>query len=129
MVHKYGWSHDDYLMADYLVDEVSPYTLHHTMFATTIREQASDVQKSYWMPKIDGWEIIGCYAQTELGHGSNVRGIECQARYEPKTREFVLHSPTLTASKVGYVTNNMRLILTMMWSGGMDQWEKQRPTQ
>ena len=37
--------------------------------------------------------------RTELGHGSNVRGIECEARWDPKTKEFVLHSPTLTASK------------------------------
>jgi hypothetical protein len=37
--------------------------------------------------------------RTELGHGSNVRGIECQARWMPKTKEFIIHSPTLTASK------------------------------
>jgi len=37
--------------------------------------------------------------RTELGHGSNVRGIECEARWMPKTKEFVIHSPTLTASK------------------------------
>lgn len=37
--------------------------------------------------------------RTELGHGSNVRGLECQAVWDAKTKEFVLHSPTLTASK------------------------------
>ncbi len=37
--------------------------------------------------------------QTELGHGSNVRGIELQAKWDPKTKEFILHSPSLTASK------------------------------
>ena len=37
--------------------------------------------------------------QTELGHGSNVKGLELQAKYDPKSKEFVLHSPTLTASK------------------------------
>jgi hypothetical protein len=37
--------------------------------------------------------------RTELGHGSNVRGIECEARWMPKTKEFIIHSPTLTASK------------------------------
>ena len=90
-------------MADYLVDEVSPYTLHHTMFATTVREQGSEAQKKYWMPKIEDWEIVGCYAQTELGHGSNVKGLECEARWLPETREWEIHSPTLTASKVGEI--------------------------
>lgn len=37
--------------------------------------------------------------RTELGHGSNVRGIECQARWVPETQEFIINSPTLTASK------------------------------
>jgi hypothetical protein len=39
------------------------------------------------------------YQRTELGHGSNVRGIECQARWVPETQEFIINSPTLTASK------------------------------
>lgn len=55
------------------------------------------------MPRIDSWSIIGAYAQSELGHGSNVRGLECQAKYDPRTKEFVIHSPTLTASKVRIV--------------------------
>lgn len=49
--------------AEYLVDDVSPYFLHFSMFITTIREQASDEQRAYWMPKIENWEIIGAYAQ------------------------------------------------------------------
>ena len=34
-----------------------------------------------------------------MGHGSNVRGLELEARWDPKSKEFILHSPTLTASK------------------------------
>lgn len=66
---------------------------------TTVREQGSDAQKAYWMPKILDYSIIGCYAQTELGHGSNVRGLETVAKWDPVKREFELHSPHLTASK------------------------------
>ena len=44
-------------------------------------------------------QLLTSLCRTELGHGSNVRGIECEARWDPKTKEFVLHSPTLTASK------------------------------
>lgn len=96
---KLGWSQDDYKMAALLVDDVLPYHLHTEMFVTTVAQQASDAQKEHWMPQIESWEIIGAYAQTELGHGSNVRGLELEARWDPKTKEFVLHSPHLTASK------------------------------
>ncbi|KAF2102118.1 acyl-CoA oxidase [Rhizodiscina lignyota] len=96
---KHGWDDLDFRMAEYLVDEVSPYHLHNSMFQQTIREQASDEQKAKLMPLVDNYEIIGCYAQTELGHGSNVRGVEALAKWDPKTKEFIIHSPTLTASK------------------------------
>jgi hypothetical protein len=51
------------------------------------------------MPKILNNDIIGCYAQTELGHGSNVRGLETTATWDPIKKEFEIHSPRLTASK------------------------------
>ncbi|OAG36829.1 hypothetical protein AYO21_09002 [Fonsecaea monophora] len=96
---KHGWTDDDFLMAEYLVDDIQPYHLHISLFTAAVREQASDEQRAYWMPKIAAWEVIGAYAQTELGHGSNVRGIETEARWDPATKEFILHSPTITASK------------------------------
>ncbi|PVH87408.1 acyl-CoA oxidase [Cadophora sp. DSE1049] len=99
MQDRFSWSQDDLKMAEYLVDEMSPYALNMSMFATTIREQGSDEQKDYWMPNIESFEVVGAYAQTELGHGSNVKGIELEARYDTKKREFILHSPTLTSSK------------------------------
>ncbi|KAL4919229.1 acyl-CoA dehydrogenase/oxidase [Aspergillus aurantiobrunneus] len=99
LADKHNWTQEEHETAEYLVDDVSPYMLHMGMFITTIREQASEEQRTYWLPKIEAWEIIGAYAQTELGHGSNVRGLELEARYDTQTKEFVLHSPTLTASK------------------------------
>lgn len=43
--------------------------------------------------------IIGCYLQTELGHGSNVAQLETTATYIPQSDEFEIHSPTMTSTK------------------------------
>jgi acyl-CoA oxidase len=96
---QHNWDADDYKMAQYLVGEVSPYALHTVMFLTSIREQADEEQYRTWMPRVESWEIIGCYGQTELGHGSNVKGVETLATYVPSTKQFTIHSPTLTAAK------------------------------
>lgn len=44
-------------------------------------------------------DILGTYAQTEMGHGSNVAGLETTATFDAKTDEFVIHSPTLSSTK------------------------------
>ena len=59
----------------------------------------SPQQKAYWIPKAERFEIAGCYAQTELGHGSNVQGIETTATFDPETDEIVMNSPTLSSHK------------------------------
>jgi acyl-CoA oxidase len=96
---KHNWNDQELLMAEYLVDDIQPYHLHMSLFTAAMREQCSDKQQAYWLPKIATWEIIGAYAQTELGHGSNVRGIECTATWDPQSKKFIIHSPTITASK------------------------------
>ena len=43
--------------------------------------------------------ILGCYLQTELGHGTNVAQLETTATYMPESEVFEIHSPTLTSTK------------------------------
>ncbi|KAG6483526.1 hypothetical protein ZIOFF_060174 [Zingiber officinale] len=40
----------------------------------------TDEQQKKWLPLAYKMQIIGCYAQTELGHGSNVQGFVVQLR-------------------------------------------------
>ncbi|KAK9203447.1 hypothetical protein WN943_013701 [Citrus x changshan-huyou] len=81
------------------VDEPAFTDLHWGMFVPAIKGQGTDEQHQKWLPLAYKMEIIGCYAQTELGHGSNVQGLETTATFDPQTDEFVIHSPTLTSSK------------------------------
>lgn len=52
------------------------------------------------MPEIRQLNILGCYAQTELGHGSNVASLETTATLDKTTDEFIIHSPTITSTKM-----------------------------
>lgn len=66
---------------------------------TTLRDQGTPEQHKLFLEPAENYRAIGCYAQTELGHGSNVRGLETTATWDPKDKTFILHSPHLTASK------------------------------
>eukprot|EP00005_Dracoamoeba_jomungandri_P012469 CAMPEP_0174275486 /NCGR_PEP_ID=MMETSP0439-20130205/59850_1 /TAXON_ID=0 /ORGANISM="Stereomyxa ramosa, Strain Chinc5" /LENGTH=726 /DNA_ID=CAMNT_0015367591 /DNA_START=8 /DNA_END=2188 /DNA_ORIENTATION=+ len=72
---------------------------HFNLFVTTIKGQASILQQQEWLPRAQSLKIVGCYAQTELGHGSNVRGIRTVAEYDKSREEFVLNTPTLLSLK------------------------------
>ena len=44
-------------------------------------------------------DLPGCFAMTELGHGSNVRDLETIATYDRDTQEFIIHTPSESARK------------------------------
>ncbi|KAG6460353.1 hypothetical protein O3G_MSEX011931 [Manduca sexta] len=86
-------------IADAFFKEISPLLLHLGMFVPTILGQCTAEQQSEWLPRALSMQVIGTYAQTELGHGTFIRGLETTATYDPETEEFVLHSPTLSSFK------------------------------
>nr|XP_014342276.1 PREDICTED: peroxisomal acyl-coenzyme A oxidase 1 isoform X2 [Latimeria chalumnae] len=99
-----------------------PLDLHLGMFLPTLLNQAtSEQQERFFIP---AWnlEIIGTYAQTEIGHGSHIRGLETTATYDLSTQEFVLNSPTVTSVKwwpggLGK-TSNHAIVLAQLYTQG-----------
>lgn len=80
------------------------------MFIPFIKGQGTDEQQQKWLSLARKMQIIGCYAQTELGHGSNVQGLETTATFDLQTDEFIIHSPTLTSSKVSKMIDDWYLL-------------------
>lgn len=72
---------------------------HMALFLPTILGMASPQQQMWWLPRTLTFKMVGSYAQTELGHGSNVRGLRTRADYDKSTQEFVLNTPTLQSMK------------------------------
>ncbi|CAB3399071.1 unnamed protein product [Caenorhabditis bovis] len=76
-----------------------PLALHNLMFIPTIQNQADDEQTEWWLWNAIQGKMVGTYAQTELGHGTNLGAIETTSTFDRETDEFVLHTPTTTALK------------------------------
>lgn len=70
------------------------------MFMAALKNLGTVEQQAEWVPKAVRCSIIGTYAQTEMGHGTFIRGLETTAIFDVKRKEFVIHSPTITAYKV-----------------------------
>ncbi|CAG8449408.1 16096_t:CDS:10 [Dentiscutata heterogama] len=73
--------------------------VHNTLFRQSIEFFGTKEQQDEWMDDVLNWRIIGCFAMTELGHSSFIRGLETTATYDRIHDEFIINSPTLTATK------------------------------
>ncbi len=78
-----------------------------------------------WLRGIGTLEIPGCYAMTEVGHGSNVRAIRTTATWDPGLDAFVVQSPDPAASKdwIGNAALHGRLatVFARLVVGGVDR--------
>eukprot|EP00934_Nitzschia_sp_Nitz4_P008687 Nitzschia sp. Nitz4//scaffold260_size33533//8060//12901//NITZ4_007878-RA/size33533-processed-gene-0.0-mRNA-1//1//CDS//3329544680//8677//frame0 len=109
-----------------------PTALQWVMFVPNIVSLCDDEQKAEWLPLCRDWRMIGCYAQTELGHGSNVRALETTATFVPesvsgmKGGSWKINSPTLTSGKfwpgtLGKSANYAMVIARLIDGEGTDQ--------
>ncbi|KGL78376.1 Peroxisomal acyl-coenzyme A oxidase 1, partial [Tinamus guttatus] len=99
-----------------------PLDLHLGMFLPTLLTQATPEQQDRFFMPAWNLEIIGTYAQTEMGHGSHLRGLETTATYDPATQEFILNSPTVTSIKwwpggLGKTANHA-IVLAQLYTQG-----------
>ncbi|XP_015269972.1 PREDICTED: peroxisomal acyl-coenzyme A oxidase 1 isoform X4 [Gekko japonicus] len=94
------------------------------MFLPTLLTQATQEQQDRFFMPAWNLEIIGTYAQTEMGHGTHLRGLETTATYDPATQEFILNSPTVTSIKwwpggLGK-TSNHAIVLAQLHTQGQN---------
>lgn len=69
------------------------------LFGGSIFFLGTEAQQKAWLPKIATLEVPGCFAMSEVGHGSNVADLETTATYDAATSELVIHTPAESARK------------------------------
>lgn len=73
--------------------------VHDMLYRTSINLFGTEEQKTKFMPDIDSYKVLGCFAMTELGHSSSLQDLETTATFDKENDEWIIHSPTLTSTK------------------------------
>lgn len=77
------------------------------LFGGAVTNLGTRWHQDTFLGDITSMKLLGCYAMTELGHGSDVAGIETTITYIPETDEYEVHSETPEATKA-YIGNAAR---------------------
>lgn len=63
------------------------------LFGGSIQKLGTKKHHDKYLTKTGEAELLGCFAMTETGHGSNVRGIKTTATYDKTSETFIIHTP------------------------------------
>lgn len=69
------------------------------LFGGSIIFLGNETHQQNYLPSIASLDLLGGFAMTESGHGSNVQELETTAIYDPATGEFVINTPSVSARK------------------------------
>jgi len=90
---------------------VIKYGVQFGLFGGSIQQLGTTRHHQAYLPQVGAAELPGCFAMSELGHGSNVRELLTTATYDPETEGFVIHTPSDYARKewIGNAARHGRL--------------------
>jgi acyl-CoA oxidase len=94
------------------------------LFGGAILHLGTQLHHERYLNDVMSLDLVGCFAMTETGHGSDVHSIRTTATYDAKTQEIVVHTPDDDARK-DYIGNaardgRMAVVFAQLHSNGAD---------
>src|SRR5215208_2873647 len=77
------------------------------LFGGAVQHLGNEEHHRKYLADVASAKLLGCFAMTESGHGSNVQAVETTASYDGDASEWVIHTPTESARK-DYIGNAAR---------------------
>ncbi|WP_203336483.1 acyl-CoA dehydrogenase family protein [Nocardioides limicola] len=77
------------------------------LFGGAVLQLGTESHHDAYLEDLISGRVLGCFAMTETGHGSDVQSLETTATFDAATDEFVLHTPTESGRK-DYIGNAAR---------------------
>ncbi|AGL17193.1 acyl-CoA dehydrogenase [Actinoplanes sp. N902-109] len=92
------------------------------LFGGAVVALGNQRQHETYLRDIISTELMGCFAMTETGHGSDVQQLRTTCTYDPETQTFDLHTPHEAARK-DYIGNaardgRMAVVFAQLITGG-----------
>ena len=82
------------------------FGVQYGLFGGSVQKLGTKKHHDQYLKASGEASLLGCFAMTETGHGSNVRGVKTTATYHPETDSFIIHTPGENDNKE-YIGNAM----------------------
>ncbi|MFD0796459.1 acyl-CoA dehydrogenase [Maribacter chungangensis] len=85
------------------------------LFGGSIQKLGTKKHHDAYLQQTGKAELLGCFAMTETGHGSNVRGIKTTATYDKITDSIIIHTPGKNDNKE-YIGNALHSTMASVFA-------------